>query len=641
MAPTLNQIILNGASRHRLNKGFMLVGDGRRPVEVASRDEVVRAVNQQMAGQEYLRGFGAEGRAEHPSLVGLVTPFLHVYDPPSREAFINKLATGTNYLRQAAYRAGYRLMTAGVNPYSKEGGGQAAALCADYHQVEVYDDGEIERIYNLYRQFLPELLAISAHASVYGGEVQKDFSTRMRLSPSSFLPRYLSQFTYGHLRRLERMMRKDYGLADLRQMDVNPLGGDPGRLTQTDSPLLGETAAAVELRFVDSQCSYPFIRAQIILFQAVAVYGRSLARQGKRLPFMHDEVIDVNKALAIQGGAGAILKPDPKFKQDGGGRGFWYHDRGTPERATTALLSVVEGLLLQALRDLRCRIEELAPIILGAELRRRGKRCLGNYAEYQQYVYYTHRRDFPNVFQQHVEHLLSSPALDYAVDYNRATYADLAAEIEREWAQRLAPRARLKGQVVRYDRQRRSGLIHSDGGEFPVQQSDVEGAGELEYGQTVTFEILERRGRKLAVRVRPQAQPRHTGRVLRLDKEKGFGFVADDAGGEEVFIHHSDAPRGWRPRAGDQVSFEVVSQPGKGPRAVRIQVIEQPRLTGTVKWFDPKRRFGYISTEDGKEVFVHQDELEDAKAQTPGQRVSFEVGKSDRGPRATRVRSLE
>src|SRR5205085_4070498 len=141
----------------------------------------------------------------------------------------------------------------------------------------------------------------------------KDFSVRMRINPSSFLPRYLSQFATEHLRRLERTVRRAYGIADLRQMDINPLGGDASVLdgeetAQSPARMLGEAAAAVELRFIDAQCSYAFIRAQIILFQAIAMYGRSLARQGRRLPYMRDEVIDENKALAIQSGALAILK---------------------------------------------------------------------------------------------------------------------------------------------------------------------------------------------------------------------------------------------------------------------------------------------------------------------------------------------
>ncbi len=639
MPPTLTRAVLNGASRHRLNKGFILVRDARYPVDVPKRDEIIRTVNQSLAQLSELAGFTVEARPAHPSLIGLVTPFLPVYNVSQRDAFVNRLAAATIHLMQAVNRAGCWLVAAGVNPYFPDGDGQPVALCADIHQVEVFDDGEIERVYNLYRQFLPELLAISTHASVYGSAIQKDFSLRMRANPSSFLPRYLSQFSAEHLAKLERMMRKDYGLADLRQMDVNPLGGDAARLTQTSLPLLGQSAAAVELRFVDAQYSYPFIRAQTILFQAIAMYGRSLARQGKRLPYMRDEVIDENKALAIQGGAGAILKPDPKFKKDDSGRGYSYHDKGAPERATSALLMIIDGLLLPALQDLGCQLWELAPIVLGAELRRRGKRCLVNYAENQQYLYYTHQRQFASVLQQQVEQLLATPTLDSVSDYNRRTYPDLVRAIESEWSQKLTPRARCKGQVKWFSSQKGYGFISPEQGEdIHVAQEDIEGVDRLEDGQPVTFEVISRRGRQSAVHVRAEARQQHTGRVVRFDDTKGFGFIADNVGGD-VFVHRSDVTGGARLLVGDQVTFETTQQAGgKGPRAVHVQVKEQPRAQGTVKWFDSKKRFGYITQSDGKEIFVHQGDLDDTDTLKPGQAVSFEIGQSAKGPKAVHVR---
>ncbi|MFW2405096.1 MAG: cold-shock protein [Gammaproteobacteria bacterium] len=60
--------------------------------------------------------------------------------------------------------------------------------------------------------------------------------------------------------------------------------------------------------------------------------------------------------------------------------------------------------------------------------------------------------------------------------------------------------------------------------------------------------------------------------------------------------------------------------------------------TGTVKWFDPAKGFGFIQPEDGsKDVFVHVSAVEQAGLGTlnEGQRISFEVvnerGKSAAG----------
>src|SRR5689334_868413 len=100
MSPTLQRTVLNGASRHRLNKGFIMVRDAFHPVDSKLRDMTVNAVNQRLAQQPDLMGFSAEARPTHPSLVGLITPFLPIYTVQQRDTFINSLANATSYLRR-------------------------------------------------------------------------------------------------------------------------------------------------------------------------------------------------------------------------------------------------------------------------------------------------------------------------------------------------------------------------------------------------------------------------------------------------------------------------------------------------------------------------------------------------------------
>ena len=62
--------------------------------------------------------------------------------------------------------------------------------------------------------------------------------------------------------------------------------------------------------------------------------------------------------------------------------------------------------------------------------------------------------------------------------------------------------------------------------------------------------------------------------------------------------------------------------------------------TGTVKWFDNKKGYGFITPEDGeKDLFVHHSglQMEGYKTLTDNQKVSYQVGDSDRGPVATNV----
>ncbi|OGN82438.1 MAG: hypothetical protein A2X23_02150 [Chloroflexi bacterium GWC2_73_18] len=64
--------------------------------------------------------------------------------------------------------------------------------------------------------------------------------------------------------------------------------------------------------------------------------------------------------------------------------------------------------------------------------------------------------------------------------------------------------------------------------------------------------------------------------------------------------------------------------------------------TGTVKKVISDRGFGFITAEDGKEYFFHRGGLEaslDFDRLVGGERVTFDVEASPKGPRAVRVRS--
>lgn len=62
--------------------------------------------------------------------------------------------------------------------------------------------------------------------------------------------------------------------------------------------------------------------------------------------------------------------------------------------------------------------------------------------------------------------------------------------------------------------------------------------------------------------------------------------------------------------------------------------------TGTVKWFDAAKGFGFISPEDGsKDVFVHHSAIAGGgyKSLEEGQRVTFDVTAGAKGPAAANV----
>jgi cold shock protein len=62
--------------------------------------------------------------------------------------------------------------------------------------------------------------------------------------------------------------------------------------------------------------------------------------------------------------------------------------------------------------------------------------------------------------------------------------------------------------------------------------------------------------------------------------------------------------------------------------------------TGTVKWFNNEKGYGFIATEGGKDVFVHFSAIEGAGYRTleEGQKVEFEIGPGRKGDEARDVK---
>ena len=66
------------------------------------------------------------------------------------------------------------------------------------------------------------------------------------------------------------------------------------------------------------------------------------------------------------------------------------------------------------------------------------------------------------------------------------------------------------------------------------------------------------------------------------------------------------------------------------------------RKEGTVKWFNDKKGYGFISYEGGDDLFVHFSDIESDgfKSLSEGQKVAFEIGEGDKGPSAKSVKAL-
>jgi CspA family cold shock protein len=67
-----------------------------------------------------------------------------------------------------------------------------------------------------------------------------------------------------------------------------------------------------------------------------------------------------------------------------------------------------------------------------------------------------------------------------------------------------------------------------------------------------------------------------------------------------------------------------------------------PVTTGTVKWFSSQKGYGFISQENGPDVFVHHSAIqgEGYKSLEENQKVEFDVTEGPKGPQAANVRPV-
>ena len=142
------------------------------------------------------------------------------------------------------------------------------------------------------------------------------------------------------------------------------------------------------------------------------------------------------------------------------------------------------------------------------------------------------------------------------------------------------------------------------------------------------------------------------GKVKFFNAAKGFGFIQQDSGGEDVFVHISAVERAGLENLGEgqELEFNLVDRGGKvSAQDLQIlgDVVAAPadagppkreltgdKATGTVKFFNSMKGFGFITRDDGQpDAFVHISAVERSGLTgiDEGQRYEFDLEVDRRG----------
>jgi len=65
-------------------------------------------------------------------------------------------------------------------------------------------------------------------------------------------------------------------------------------------------------------------------------------------------------------------------------------------------------------------------------------------------------------------------------------------------------------------------------------------------------------------------------------------------------------------------------------------------MTGKVKWFNSEKGYGFITTDEGQDIFAHYSQIQKDgfKSLDENERVSFDVVEGDKGPQASNIESI-
>ncbi|MFF3159594.1 cold-shock protein [Streptomyces sp. NPDC057910] len=132
-----------------------------------------------------------------------------------------------------------------------------------------------------------------------------------------------------------------------------------------------------------------------------------------------------------------------------------------------------------------------------------------------------------------------------------------------------------------------------------------------------------------------------TGVVLEFNRYTGAGWIGQDDGGPDLYLHYPEIHTADGDRAlfkGEAVNYEVAEDGPYGPAAANVSPVDPMRSIpnamghggdrefGEVMWFNPEKGFGYImATNGGSDVYVTDRALNGIHSLNEGDVVVYET----------------
>lgn len=353
----LTHLFRYGATRHRLRKGYVVSGPNA-PAVIAGLGTVMASVGEPASA--------AVVDPTAPTVVWFDTGPVHVHTPAARAAVFARLSRMATAAATHAAQATPRclLLPNAVRPTRNDP--WPRHLCPDFHTLETEHPTEQEVLCNLFRRHLPVLIAVFGRAGAGNDGVEPIGSRLLSESGRHLAARYLASVGPAHLARVNQALRRDDGIDSLAAMDVLPVSGPP--------------TSGVEVRAADGKALLSTAAAELLLYQALAMRARRVARAGDREPDVPQAVVERDRVRAIADGPAArleVLPPKPLGEWDG---------RPQPRTGWRAFLDLIESLRYE-FKALAATPDEIAPLVVGTGLRAVGVQGLATENDYLRDLY--------------------------------------------------------------------------------------------------------------------------------------------------------------------------------------------------------------------------------------------------------------